>query len=112
MKHFTHSPDAYYRVMEGVRRAKAAQLFGHRSIRAEIVDASGRSFGEGDLPIDSLRSPKILIRRMKRADETRWTRVVADVKQAFLPYPPITVQPCGNQGIPIEDVAFDFGDNP
>lgn len=81
MREFTHLPGTYYRVMEGVRRAKAAQLFGHRTIRAEVVNARGLSLGEADLPIDSLRSPKFTVRRVTRADETRWQRAVAGAKQ-------------------------------
>ena len=112
MTSFTHVAETYYRVMEGVRRTKAAQLFGHRWIRAEVVDASGHSLGEADLPIDSLRSPKLFIRRMTKADETRWNRAIAGAKQALPPYPPITVQPSREEGTRIEDIGFDFGDNP
>ena len=98
--------------MEGVRRAKAAHLFGHTHIRVEVVDASGQSLGEGDVPLDALRSPKALIRRITPADETRWQRAVAGANQSVLPYPPLTVQPGGEQGTRIVDVGFDFGGNP
>lgn len=87
-------------------------MFGHTQIRAEVVDPNGQSFGEGDVPIDALRSPKALIRRITPADETRWTRAVVGAKQSMLPYPPITVQPCSEQRIRIADVGFDFGGNP
>jgi hypothetical protein len=112
MKVFSHAPDALYLIMEGVRRAKSAQMFGHTQIRAEVLDPQGQSLGEGDLPIDALRSPKTSIRRVTAADETRWHRAVAGAKQAVLPYPPITVQPSGERGTRIEDVGFDFGGNP
>lgn len=62
MDRYVHQAGTIYRIMEGVRRAKAAQLFGHTEIRAEVVDPSGQSFGEGEIPIDSLRSPKEKIR--------------------------------------------------
>jgi len=107
-----HAAGTLYRVMEGVRRAKAASMHGHMEIRAEIVDANGQSQGEGLLPLDALRSPKALIRRITTADETRWHRAVAGAMQAVLPYPLITVQPCGEQGTKIEAVGFDFGGNP
>ena len=98
--------------MDGVRRAKAAQMHGHTNIRAEVVDSGGQSLGEGELPIDLLRSPKPLIRRVTRADETRWNRVVAGAQKAVLPFVPITVQPGRESGTRIEDVGFDFGANP
>jgi hypothetical protein len=112
MKQFTHVAGTLYRVMEGVRRAKAALMHGHTQIQAEIVDANGQCQGEGLLPLDALRSPKSRIRRITPADETRWNRAVAGALQAVLPYPSITVQPCGEQGAKIEDVDFDFGVNP
>jgi hypothetical protein len=98
--------------MEGVRRAKAAHTFGHTQIRAEVIDPNGQSLGECALPMDALRSPKALIRRITLADETRWNRALAGAKQAVLPFPPITVQPCADQGTKVEDVGFDFGGNP
>jgi hypothetical protein len=112
MNGFSHVPGTLYRVMEGVRRAKAAHMFAHAQIRAEVVDPNGRSLGEGDIPLDALRSPKALIRRITPADETRWNRAVAGAKQSALPYPPIFVEPCGEEGTRLEDVDFDFGGNP
>jgi len=112
MTPFTHVSGALYRVMEGVRRAKAAQMCGHTRIQAEVVDPNGQSFGECDIPIDALRSPKALIRRITAADETRWRRAIAGARQSVLPYPTITVQPCAEQATKIEDVGFDFGGNP
>jgi hypothetical protein len=112
MDRFSHVPGTLYRVMEGVRRAKAAHLFGHTRIRAEVVDPNGQSLGEVDIPLDALRSPKTLIRRITPADQTRWNRAVAGAKQSALPYPPIIVEPCGEAGTRIEDVGFDFGGNP
>jgi len=112
MNQFTPVSGTLYRVMDGVRRAKAAYLCGHTNIQAEIVDANGQSLGECQVPLDALRSPKALIRRITPADETRWNRAVAGAGQPVLPYPPITVQPSTKQGIRIEDIGFDFGGNP
>src|SRR5689334_15904327 len=109
MKRFTHVAGTLYRVMEGVRRAKAAHLSGHAQIRAEVIDPAGQSLGEGEIPIDALRSPKALIRRITPADETRWNRALTGARQAVLPYPPITVHPGAQHGTRIEDVGFDFG---
>jgi hypothetical protein len=112
MKRFLHVAGALYRVMDGVRRAKAAQMAAHTHIRAEVVDPQGQSLGECEVPIAALRSPKAEIRRITSADETRWNRALAGAKQPSLPYPLLTVQPCGEQGTKIEDVGFDFGGNP
>ena len=112
MKQFPHASGACYVIMDGVRRAKAAQLLGHTQIRAEVVDPNGQSLGEGEIPLDALRSPKPLIRRITKADERRWNRVLAGAKQAVLSYPPITIQPGGPQGSKMEDVGFDFGGTP
>ena len=112
MKRFTHVAGALYRIMEGVRRAKAAQMFGHTQIRAEVINSPGHNLGEGEIPLDALRSPKALIRRITAADDTRWNRALAGATQAVLPYPPIIVQPCSEAGTRIEDVGFDFGGNP
>lgn len=105
-------PGVLYRVMDGVRRAKAAHLLGHTLIRALVVDASGQALGECDIPLDLLRSPKTLIRRITTADETRWKRAIAGANQSVLPYPPITIQPDADKGTRIEDVDFDFGGQP
>jgi|SRR5947209_17645443 len=112
MKQFAHASGDLYRIMEGVRRAKAAKLAGHSQIRAEVIDASGQSLGMGELPIDALRSPKTSIRRITPADEARWQRVVAGAQQSVLPYPAISVQPCAEQATHMDDVDFDFGGNP
>jgi hypothetical protein len=112
MQHFTHVPGSLYHIMEGVRRAKAAHLFGHTHLRAEVVNPSGQSLGEASLPIDALRSPKVLIRRVTLADERRWQRAVAGAQQPVLPYPAIIVQPGDEQGTKIADIDFDFGGNP
>jgi len=82
------------------RRAKAAYQAGHTQIQTEVVEPNGQSLGEGAIPVDALRSPKALIRRITPADETR---AIAGASQAVLPYPPITVQPCDEQGTRIED---------
>jgi hypothetical protein len=112
MKSFAHVGGRLYRIMDGVRRAKAAQMFGHTRIRAEVIDPLGHSLGEGDLPIDALRSPKTRIRRVTLADEARWNRAVVGGHQAILPYGPITVQPTAESGTKIEDIEFDFGGGP
>jgi hypothetical protein len=112
MSTFVHAPGDFYRIMDGVRRSKAAWMSGHALVRAEVVDASGQSLGAGEVPIDALRSPKALIRRITSADETRWRRAQAGAGHAVLPFPPITIQPSEDTGTKIEDVEFDYGGVP
>ncbi len=87
-------------------------MFGHAQVRAEIVGPNGQSLGECEVPIDALRSPKRMIRRITPADEARWNRAVAGATQPVLPYPPLTIQPSTQQGTKIADVGFDFGGTP
>jgi len=112
MTPFVHTAGCLYRIQEGVRRAKAADMCGHTRIRAEVIGAAGQSLGIGDVPLDTLRSPKFTIRRITQADETRWNRALAGAQQSILPYPAITVQPGSEGGTRIRDVQFDFGGTP
>ncbi len=107
---FTHVPGNLYLIMEGVRRAKAAQLHGHSFIRTEVVDQSGRSLGETDIPLDSLRSPKRSIGRATPTEQARWQRADEGAKQAVLPFPKIVVQPTKQAGTALHDV--DLGEIP
>ena len=112
MKRFTHVAGTRYRIIDGVRRAKAAQMLGHAQIRAEVIDRSGLSLGEAEVPIDALSSPKLEIRRITRPDESRWKRVLQGARQSVLPYPAITIQPATVSGTRLIDVIFDFGSPP
>src|SRR5438046_1340684 len=112
MKSYIHAAGTLYRIMEGVRRAKAAHMSGHSVIQAEVVDPNGQSLGTSELALDTLRSPKVSIRRITSSDETRWNRVIAGAVHTKLPFPPIIVQPSGDKGTKIADVDFDFGGKP
>jgi hypothetical protein len=63
--------DTGYRIMDSVRRAKAASPVGHTEIPAEVVESNGQCLGQGAIPVDGLRSPRALIRRITPADESR-----------------------------------------
>ena len=112
MSSFSHVPGNLYLIMEGVRRAKAAHLHGHHHIRTEVVDRSGVSLGEGEIPIDSLRSPKRLIRRVTPSQLSRWQRAEEGAENAPFPFPPIVIQPTQRRGTSLQDVGFDFGGVP
>jgi RHS repeat-associated protein len=88
---------ARYLILDGVRRAKAAEMMGHPSVRS--LDLSTKAVI--DLPIDALNSPKPVI-ELQGAGLDRWLRALKDVGSGQ--YPPITVQP-GNGGIPLRAVV-------
>src|SRR2546425_1214129 len=79
MNRYTHVSGTLYQIMDGVRRAKAAHMYGHAKITAEVVDPSGQSLGEGEIPLEALRSPKPLIRRITLADEHDRTNEFAEM---------------------------------
>ena len=110
MSSFIHEPGNLYLIMNGVRRAKAAQLHGHQHIAPEVVDRSGASLGNCEIPIDALLSPKRSILRITSADQNRWERVVEGAKEVTLPFPPIVVQPTKKRGTRLADV--ELGDGP
>ena len=89
---------AHYQILDGVRRAKAAELLlGNPTVRA--VDISTKQ--ASDVPIDSLLSPKPLI-DLQGAGMGRWLNALRDVRAGG--YPPILVTP-GNVGIPLRAVV-------
>ena len=106
---YVHVVETTYRIIDGVRRAKAALLSGHELIPAIVYEPTGSKLGECDLPLEALLSARESIPRRIRADEIRWKRAIEGAKVWPLSHPPITVVP-GIRGWPIADVSFDFGD--
>ena len=95
-----------YEIVDGVRRAKAAQLNGNKKINAQILDEKDRLVGQGDLPIDSLRSPKSSINLTNsQVNMDRFMDTLDRTKAGSRP-PHITVTR-GNRGTNIKDVGFD-----
>lgn len=105
--------DETYEIIDGVRRAKAAQMSGHQTILAKLYAiGASKLIREFEVSIHQLRSPhKSSIRRVSPADRTRWNRVVSGAKQNPLPFPPIEIV-TGSRGAKIEDISFELGDNP
>jgi hypothetical protein len=89
-----------YWIDDGVRRAKAAQLAGHRDIWARV----GESSTERKLPIESLRSPKKVIDVRQEGERERWEGVRKGMAQEPDLFPPIDVMP-GAHGTPIGEVT-------
>ena len=95
-----------YEILDGVRRAKAAQDAGRSTIPARIDDGSGALGPIIDLPIDSLRSPKDLIDVSTTAKFRRFKESQDKARQGSVP-PPITVIR-GHRGRAISDVGLQF----
>jgi hypothetical protein len=94
-----------FEILDGVRRAKAAELTGRQTIRAE-VQVRGKVVETLEAPLSSLRSPfkdAIEISGSPRQLQ-RWQDVL-DATKAGEALPPIAVQP-GSQGPSIFDVFF------
>jgi hypothetical protein len=95
-----------YEILDGVRRAKAAQTVGRTTIPARIDDGSGALGPVIDLPIDQLRSPKDLIDVSTVAKFRRFKESLDKARQGSIP-PPIIVMR-GKRGRSINDVGFQF----
>ena len=92
-----------YQIMDGVRRATAANLTGATTIDAEILDANMVSQGVQQVPINSLLSPKEFI-DLSGSGAYRWNRVL-DGTQSGATLPPIQITP-GSIGTPIRNVTI------
>lgn len=93
-----------YKINDGVRRAKAADLAGHDTIWARV----GRNVVERKVPIRALRSPKTEIDLRPRGERERWESVKAGMAKEPDLFPPIDVVPSAD-GVPIEDVRVSNG---
>jgi len=89
-----------YMINEGVRRAKAADLAGRRTIWAHV----GRSTQETKIPVDLLLSPKKIIDVRAPRELARWQSVKSGMVEEPDLLPPIHVLP-GSKGIPIRQVT-------
>lgn len=97
--------DDTYEIVDGVRRAKAAQLVGKTSIKAE-VRVAGKTTKRIDIPLEKLRSPNktAIDVSSSQANMNRWQSVVEGTKAGEITQP-IVVSP-GSRGLSIVDVLF------
>jgi RHS repeat-associated protein len=96
-----------FEITDGVRRAKASQVLGRKTIRARIYDRAGNFTGERDIPVDQLRSPyKSAIDMSTQVHANRYMRVQKGFQNGD-PMPPIDVVP-GSNGLRLEDIIFDM----
>jgi hypothetical protein len=89
-----------YMINEGVRRAKAADLAGHRTIWAQV----GQSTTETKVPVDSLPSPKKVIDVRAPRELVRWQSIERGMSEEPDLLPPIHVLQ-GSRGVPIRQVT-------
>lgn len=95
-----------FEVLDGVRRAKAAELAGRMTITAE-VRVGGRIVETVEVPLSSLRSPfKSAIDVSSRPQQMQRFQDIVRGTTAGDPLPPITVQP-GSRGPSISDIFFE-----
>jgi|SRR3954451_20701149 len=90
-----------YRILEGVRRAKAAQLAGHATIWAEI--AGHEADKEAQVAVDLLLSPKKEIRISSRKERLRWESIRDGMAEEPDLFPPIIIRR-GARGTLISEV--------
>jgi RHS repeat-associated protein len=94
-----------FEIIDGVRRAKAADLVGKKTITAQILDGEGKVVSERNIPLDALRSPnKSSIDMTSQTAADRFMRVQKATQKGDK-LPPIQVTP-GNRGVNVKDVQF------
>jgi hypothetical protein len=92
-----------YRILEGVRRAKSAQLAGQAAIWAEMAGRENED--ERKIDVGSLLSPKKYILLDSPRERDRWISIRDGMAQEPDLFPPIIVKP-STRGVPIKDVGI------
>jgi hypothetical protein len=90
-----------FEIIDGVRRAKAADLLGHHRIWAVVDDAGA----EQQVPVRSLLSPKQAIDVSTPRERQRWLNVRSGMADEPDLLPPIIVRR-GSSGVPIRDLRI------
>ena len=96
-----------FEIIDGVRRAKAAQLLGQDSISAKMfLNGKAQTM---DVPIQNLLSPKSSINVSNAVDAKRFSTTLEKTRLAPIGVDDaIWIQP-GGQGTSIFDVQFHYG---
>ena len=94
-----------FEIMDGVLRSKAADLVGHSTIPAQILNVEGKVVSTQQIPISQLLSPKASINVSSGAKMDRFMETLKQTKAGSAP-PPITVTP-GANGTRISNVPLD-----
>ena len=100
------SSNKTFEIVDGLRRAKAADLLGYTTINAHILDTESKIIDTRELSLDLLRSPyKESIDVSHRRKMDRFMEILNEIRSGFSP-PPIIVQ-LGNRGLKISEVKLD-----
>lgn len=94
-----------FTIIDGVRRAKAAEMLGAKTIPATI-QVGGRTVARIEVSIEALRSPKASIDVSNMTEAKRFSTTLELTRAGSVP-PPISIEP-GGVGIPISDVNFSY----
>jgi hypothetical protein len=110
LRSFTKGGKVTYEIIDGVRRAKAAEFLGKETIVAKIYDENDKLLDIKEISIDSLFSPnKLTIDFFTEKSKDRFMETLNLAKSGSTP-PPIFVTP-GCKGPKICDVTLDsYGD--
>jgi hypothetical protein len=100
----TSVPSERFEIVDGVRRAKAAQITGRATIPARIDDGSGALGPVIDLRIEDLLSPKPAIDVSSAAKFNRFKDTLDKIRAGSTPPPIIVIR--GQRGRLIADVGF------
>jgi RHS repeat-associated protein len=104
-KYFTRGSKVTYEIIDGVRRAKAADLVGKKSIRAEVYE-NEKLIYTTDVHIDFLLSPnKSAIDVSTNANMDRFMAILNGTKENA-PFPPIKIE-TGCKGVKVCDIQLD-----
>lgn len=92
-----------FEILNGVRRAKAAERLGHTHILAAILDPNGRVIETRDIPLDNLLSPKDILNLQASPVALIRFRRAQSLLLAGIKMDPIEVT-SGNRGTPLAAV--------
>ncbi len=96
---------ATYKILDGVRRAKAAAELGLEAIEAQILTGN-KVVETARVPITNLLSPKNVIDLTRQDAMNRWLTILKGMRAGDR-FPPVKIEP-GTIGTPISDVPFLF----
>ena len=95
-----------FELLDGLRRAKACELLGLKSIAAEIIDRDGYLIEKRDIELTALRVPSK--DRIDVSSLSKWERFmnIFDLIKSGSPVTPITVTQ-GKSGLMLSEIPLD-----
>ena len=95
-------------IVEGVRRARAWQLSGETTVRAEILNPDGTKGPEIEVPIGSLLSPKTEIDMSTARQADRFWRIWNAIRSGKgSQLPPLIIR-LGTRGTPVRALGWKY----